>query len=201
MLSDLAAHERAAGPRAAVCDPADDVGHALGHDLAAGDVVVHEQRLGAADHQVVDDHADQVEADGVVLVERLRDHQLGADPVGGRRQHRPTVALRSSANRPAKPPRSPSTSGRRRSRRRVLSSATARSPASMSTPADAYVAAWRRISPAASRSRHHVTGAVIADPVPAPVGCAAMRDRRPARPPGTFRGPRDRPCAAPPGAW
>ena len=44
-------------------------GDPLRDDLAAGDVVGHEQRLGAADDEVVDEHADQVEADRVVLVE------------------------------------------------------------------------------------------------------------------------------------
>ena len=42
--------------RAALGDAADDLGDPLRDDLAAGDVVDHEQRLGAADHEVVDDH-------------------------------------------------------------------------------------------------------------------------------------------------
>ncbi len=45
----------------------------LRHDLAAGDVVQQEQRLGAAGHQVVDDHRDKVDADRVVDVHLLRD--------------------------------------------------------------------------------------------------------------------------------
>ena len=60
----------------------------LGHRAADGDVVLQEQRLGAAHHQVVDDHGDEVEADGVVLVHRLGDGQLGADAVGRGGQHR-----------------------------------------------------------------------------------------------------------------
>ncbi len=65
--------------------PDDDRVDPLRHELADGDVVLQEQRLGAADHQVVDHHRDQVDADGVVLVHRLRDRRLGADAVGGRR--------------------------------------------------------------------------------------------------------------------
>ena len=62
--------------------PARDRGDLVRHDLAAGDVVEQEQRLGAAGHQVVDDHRDQVDADRVVDVHLLRDDQLGADAVG-----------------------------------------------------------------------------------------------------------------------
>ena len=92
VLGGLAADQRAAGQHAALGDALDDGGDPLGHDLAAGDVVGHEQRLGAADHEVVDDHADQVVADGVVPVERLRDRDLGADAVGGGREQRTPVA-------------------------------------------------------------------------------------------------------------
>ena len=73
-------------------DALDDRGDPLGHDPAGGDVVGHEQRLGAADDEVVDDHADQVEADRVVDVHRLRDRDLGADAVGGGGEQRPLVA-------------------------------------------------------------------------------------------------------------
>ena len=59
---------------------------------AAGDVVGHEQRLGPAHHEVVDDHADQVDADRVVLAQPLRDGDLGADAVGGGGQQRASVA-------------------------------------------------------------------------------------------------------------
>ena len=54
----------------------------------AGDVVGHEQRFRPAHHQVVDHHAHQVEADGVVHVHRLGDGDLGADAVGRGGQHR-----------------------------------------------------------------------------------------------------------------
>ena len=66
-------------------------GDPLRHDLAAGDVVGHEQRLGAAHDQVVDDHADQVVADRVVPVGGRGDGHLGADAVGRGRQQRTPV--------------------------------------------------------------------------------------------------------------
>ena len=64
-----------------------------GTTRAGGDVVGEEQRLGAADDEVVDEHADEVEADRVVDVERLGDRHLGADAVGGGGQQRPVVGL------------------------------------------------------------------------------------------------------------
>ncbi len=82
MLGSLAAHEGRAGLRARAGDPCDDVGDARRHDLAARDVVRHEQRPRAHHDNVVDDHAHEILADGVVLVERLRDRDLGADAVG-----------------------------------------------------------------------------------------------------------------------
>ena len=107
VLRGLAADERAAGLDARLGDALDDRRDPLGHDLAGRDVVGHEQRLGAADHQVVDHHADQVEADRVVLVHHLRHGDLGADAVGRRRQQRPLVrrqrARVEQAGEPAEP--------------------------------------------------------------------------------------------------
>ena len=86
VLGGLATDEGDAGLLAGAGDAADDGGDALGHDLAGRDVVGHEERLGAAHDDVVDDHADEVEADGVVDVEGLGDGDLGADTVGRRRE-------------------------------------------------------------------------------------------------------------------
>ena len=114
VLGGLAADEGARRPRrtpaAMPCTMRRD---ALRDDPAAGDVVGHEQRLGAAHDDVVDDHADQVEADRVVHVERLRDRDLGAHAVGaGRQQRRGMPGSALASNSPAKPPSPPSTSGR-----------------------------------------------------------------------------------------
>ena len=75
--------DRPAGPG----DAPNDVGDAFGDHSAAGDVVRHEEGAGAHDGDVVDHHADEVLADGVVDVERPCDRDLRADAVGrGREQ-------------------------------------------------------------------------------------------------------------------
>jgi hypothetical protein len=91
VLRGLAADQRAAGQHAALGDALDDRRHSLRHDLAAGDVVGHEQRLCTAHDQVVDHHPDQVVADRVVPVGGCGDGHLGADPVGRGRQQRTPV--------------------------------------------------------------------------------------------------------------
>ena len=101
MLGCLTTDEGAAGELAAGDDPADDLGDALGDHLTAGDVVLHEQRLGAAHDEVVDDHADQVDADRVVLVQGLRDRELGADTVGAAGQERTLPAVGVEAEEPS----------------------------------------------------------------------------------------------------
>jgi hypothetical protein len=93
MLGGLAAEQGAPGLSAGLRDALNDCGDASRNHCAAGYVVGHEQRLGAADHDVVDDHGDQVDADGVVDVEALGDLHLGADAVGARGEQRATVAL------------------------------------------------------------------------------------------------------------
>ena len=88
VLRRLATEQRATGLDAAFGDAADEFGDTLRDDSPDGDVVLQEQRLGTADDEVVDDHRDQVEADGVVLVECLSDGELGAHTVRGRREQR-----------------------------------------------------------------------------------------------------------------
>ena len=73
VLGRLPAEQGAASPAAALGHPSDDGRHPVGVDPADGQVVEHEQRLGPADHHVVDDHGDQVDADGVVAVQGLGD--------------------------------------------------------------------------------------------------------------------------------
>ena len=93
MLGRLATEQRGAGLGAGLRDALDDVGDALGHHTSAGDVVGEEQGLGTAHHEVVDEHADEVEADGVVDVHGLRDRDLRAHTVGGGGQQRTLVRL------------------------------------------------------------------------------------------------------------
>jgi hypothetical protein len=104
VLGGLAAQQRAPGQAAALGDAGDDLLDLLGHELADGQVVLQEQRLGAADHEVVDDHRDQVAADGVVAVGGLRDGELGAHAVGGGREHRLAVPARAQREEPREAP-------------------------------------------------------------------------------------------------
>ncbi|SPQ26056.1 b2f4a9d5-c3f3-4041-b835-429105f02bbc [Thermothielavioides terrestris] len=82
-LGGLAADEGAAGLDAALGDALDEGGG--DGDVEAGAAIVVEEHdgLGALDDEVVDVHGDEVDADRVVLVHRLRDDQLGADAVDG----------------------------------------------------------------------------------------------------------------------
>ena len=88
VLGGLAADEGRARLGAAARDARDDVGDSRGDDLAARDVVGHEQRPGADHDDVVDDHTDQVDADGVVLVDGTGDRDLGAHAIRARREKR-----------------------------------------------------------------------------------------------------------------
>ena len=60
----------------------------FGIELAGGEVVEEEQRLGALHHEIVDRHGDEIDADGVVEAGLDRDLDLGADAVVGGDQHR-----------------------------------------------------------------------------------------------------------------
>ena len=91
-LGRLAADQRAAGLPAALGDAGDDLARGVDVELAGGEIVEEEQRLGALHHQVVDAHGDEVDADAVVLAGLDGDLQLGADAVGGGDQQRVVVA-------------------------------------------------------------------------------------------------------------
>ena len=57
-------------------------------ELAAGEIVEEEQRLGALRQQVVDAHGDEIDADGGVPAGVDGDLELGADAVVGGDQDR-----------------------------------------------------------------------------------------------------------------
>src|SRR5699024_88115 len=138
VLGGLPSDQGDAGAGAGIGDAADDIGDAFGHDLAAGDVVGHEQRPGSAHDDVVDDHPDEVEADGVVLVQGLGDGDLRAHPIGGGGQQRTVVVLEHETSKsPANPPIPPTTPAVWVAETAAFISSTARSPASTSTPAAA----------------------------------------------------------------
>ena len=84
----FAADQRTACLAATGCDTADDRCTLIGIELAGSEVVEEEQRFGALDHEVVDAHSDEVDADRVMLVGVDGDLQLGADAVIGGNQDR-----------------------------------------------------------------------------------------------------------------
>ena len=86
MLGHLTADQGAAGLLATGGDALDDLGDVLGTQLADGDVIREEQRLGTDGHDVVDAHGNQVLAHGVVTAQQLGDRELGAHAVGATHQ-------------------------------------------------------------------------------------------------------------------
>ncbi len=96
-FSGFATHQRATGQFAAGADAGDDLSGGVDVQFAGGVVIEEEQRLCTADHQVIDAHGDQVDADGVVLVQVQRQTQLGAHAVGAGNQNRLLVAGRDFA--------------------------------------------------------------------------------------------------------
>jgi hypothetical protein len=73
--------------------PADDGDGRVDVELSGGEVIEEEQRLGALDEDVVDAHADQVDADRVVAAELLGKLELRAHAVGAGDQYRFTVLV------------------------------------------------------------------------------------------------------------
>ncbi len=104
VLSHFPTHERATRLTASLADAGDDLGHMLLAQLADGDVVQEEQRLGAAGEDVVHAHGHQVDAHGAVLAGELGDLELRAHAVGARNQQRLFHILRrGDAEQPAEP--------------------------------------------------------------------------------------------------
>jgi hypothetical protein len=116
--------------------PATTAGGGVDVELAGGEIVEEEHRLGALHQDVVDAHRDQVDADGVVAVELEGQLELGADAVGAGHQHRLLVFLRDLEQR-AEAADAASTSGRMVRLASGLMRSTRASPASISTPASA----------------------------------------------------------------
>ena len=87
-LRRLAADERTAGLAAAVGDAGNDRSRGLHIELAAGEIVEEEQRLGALGEQVVDAHGDEIDADGGMQAGVDGNLELGADAVVGGNEDR-----------------------------------------------------------------------------------------------------------------
>jgi hypothetical protein len=75
-------------------DTCNDRGRRLGVELAAGEVVEEEQRLGALHHEVIDRHRHEIDADPGMQPGLDRDLHLGPDAIGGGDQHRVLEARR-----------------------------------------------------------------------------------------------------------
>ncbi len=86
-LGRLAAQQRAVVEPARLGHAADDVGHLLGHDLRAGDVVEEEQRARVLHEHVVHAVVDEVDPDAPQPTGACREGDLRADPVRRRHQH------------------------------------------------------------------------------------------------------------------
>ena len=84
----LAADQRAARLAATGRNAADDGRTLVRIELAGGEIVEEEQRLGALHDEIVDAHGNEVDADRVVLVGVDGDLQLGADAVIGGNEDR-----------------------------------------------------------------------------------------------------------------
>ena len=93
-LGRLAAEQRAARLAAAVRDPLDEIGDAVGIEPADGDVVEEQRGLGAAGDHVVDAHRDEVDARVAQPAGRALQHQLRAHAVGAGDEHGIAVAAR-----------------------------------------------------------------------------------------------------------
>ena len=87
-LGRLAADQRAAGLRQPSAMPATIAAPCVRIELAGGEIVEEEQRLGALHDEVVDAHGDEVDADRVVDAGLDGDLELGADAVIGGDQDR-----------------------------------------------------------------------------------------------------------------
>ena len=82
VLCGFATDESNSNRGAGFGDAANDIGDSFWNNFSAGNVVGHKQTLCADNNNVVDNHSDKVLPDCVVLVDCLRDCNLGADTVG-----------------------------------------------------------------------------------------------------------------------
>ena len=104
-LGGLAADEGAARLPAAFGDAGDHIARLFDLELAGGEIVEEEQRLGPLHDEVVDRHGDEIDADRRMQARIDGDLQLGADPVIGGDQ---TGSLKPQALRSNRPPKPPS---------------------------------------------------------------------------------------------
>ena len=88
VLCGFSADESAACTYAALCYAGDNGCYLFGDILADCNIVKEEQGLCAAANNIVYAHCNAVNADGIMLVHKLSQSQLGADTVGAGNQYR-----------------------------------------------------------------------------------------------------------------
>src|SRR5215213_3106014 len=93
-LGRLAANEGYAERSASFRRPPDDLGHILGLEPPAGNIVEKKKGFSARGEDVVGAVVDDVHPQGAVTLERLRDEDLGADTVYSRSKHRLSIRRR-----------------------------------------------------------------------------------------------------------
>ena len=87
-LRGLPSHQGAAGLVAARGDPGDHLPPLVWVELAGSEIIQEEQRLGALNHDVVDTHRHQIDADRVMDSGLDRNFQLCADAIGAGHEDR-----------------------------------------------------------------------------------------------------------------
>ena len=75
-------HQRAAGFLTAPGDSRDNLSRLVGVEFAHGQVVKEKQRFRPLNHNIIDHHGHQVDADGVVSIQQEGNIQLCPHPVG-----------------------------------------------------------------------------------------------------------------------
>ncbi len=136
-LCGLAADQRTAGLPAAFGDAGNDRRGSFRIELAAGEIIQKEQRLGALDDEIIDRHRHQIDADAVVQASLDRDLDLGANAIGRRDQHGILEAGRLEVEQAAESADLGVGTGARGARTIGLIRSTRRLPASISTPESA----------------------------------------------------------------
>jgi len=91
-FSGFAANQRAASLQTAFADAGHNRRCGIHIEMAGGVVVEEKQRFGAANHDVVHAHSDQINTDMLVTVQLQRQAQLGAHAIGAGYQHGLLVA-------------------------------------------------------------------------------------------------------------
>ena len=82
MLRGFTTNQSSASCRAGICNALHNGSNAFRVNLAAGNVIGHEQWTSTADNDVVNNHADQVLANSVVLIQCLSDGNLCSHTIG-----------------------------------------------------------------------------------------------------------------------